>query len=317
MNDMKTVAITGIGGYLGLSTAYVLTKAGYTVIGFGSNLVRPPHLPEGVVYQSIDINDTEAVAQFFKTYQVDVVYHFAAIKYVGVCEADPIKCQRINVDGTRSVLEAMVMADVPHIIYASTYAVYAWEGVHVLLQEDSTTNPVTVYGRSKLESEALILESANHGHIKSYQILRYANIVGAIPELSAHTPQSFLDKIITASYSGEVININGGQYDTIDGSVARDFVDISDVADIHLQLVNYVRSGIFNVSSGRSTTLKQLVTLTEETTGKAVKVEVVPAAATEPATIIVDNTLIREALEWSNKKSLKETIGTLSSKLAL
>jgi UDP-glucose 4-epimerase len=187
----------------------------------------------------------------------------------------------------------------------------------VYLKEDSITKPTTVYGHTKLASEDLIIESVARGQVKTYQILRYANIIGVVPELTTHTPQSFIDKIVVASHSGEVITINGDSYDTIDGSVARDFVDVSDVTDVHVQLAEYEQSGIFNVSSGVATTLKQIIGLAEVAAGTTINLAVNKAVATEPASIVVDSTLIRNSLSWSNKKSLPDTIASLSARLAL
>ncbi len=313
---MKTVCITGIGGYLGLATAYKLVEAGYRVVGIGSNAVRPVNLPEAVLYASIDIGDIESLTQFFTDNQVATVYHFAAIKYVGKCEAEPALCYEINTKGTEAVLSAMKTAQVPHIVYASTYAVYDWSGDQVMLTEATSTIPATVYGNSKLQSEIAINESCKNGEISQYHILRYGNIVGAVPELSTCTPQSFLDKMVVASKTGETISLNGGDYSTIDGTVARDYVDIRDVAQVNVLMLSHPESATYNVSSGEATTLKQLIGFCEVSSGSRIALTINPKTGNEPSSITIDNSLISSKLAWHKAHSLPDTVGSLVEKLA-
>ncbi|MBY0538585.1 NAD-dependent epimerase/dehydratase family protein [Patescibacteria group bacterium] len=315
LNIMSSICITGIGGYLGLATAFRLVSEGYSVVGIGSNEQAAENLPPGVVYAGIDIRDPEALAQFFTAHQVTTVYHFAAIKYVGQCEADPVLCYDINTNGTKAVLAAMKTAAVPKIIYASTYAVYDWSGDTITLTEKSSTNPATVYGKSKLQSEQMIAEAHTAGEISRYHILRYGNIVGAVPELPTHTPQSFLDKMLVATKTGETISLTGGDYTTVDGTVARDFIDIRDAAAANVQVLSHPESGIYNVSSYRATTLKQLMQLCETVTGTKISVTINPKIGNEPSSITIDNTQLITTLGFQPKYSLIETIEALAQKL--
>jgi UDP-glucose 4-epimerase len=315
LSVMSSICITGIGGYLGLATAYKLVEEGYSVVGIGSNATAPENLPPAVVYAGIDIRDVSALAEFFTTHEVTTVYHFAAIKYVGKCETDPDTCYAVNTSGTQAVLDAMETASVPHIIYASTYAVYDWAGEQVVLTEASDTKPATVYGNSKLRSEVAIKEAKNRGAISRYHILRYGNIVGAVPQVPRHTPQNFIDKIMTATQTGETITVNGGDYTTVDGTVARDFIDIRDVADVNVRLLAYTESDTFNVSAGVATTLKQLITLCEHVSGNKVVVNINPRTGNEPASVIIENKHIAQALNFKPHYTLSDTAPLLLEKL--
>jgi len=312
---VKSICITGIGGYLGLATAFNLVEAGHHVVGIGSQAKRPEALPIEVEYSSVDIRDAAALAAFFALHSVDTVYHFAAIKYVGKCEADPEACFSINTNGTTAVLAAMAKAAVAHIIYASTYAVYDWSGEQLELNETSPTNPSTVYGRSKLQSELEIIAAAATGDITQYHILRYANIVGAIPKLLTHTPQSFLDKIVLAATTGDTIQLAGDDYKTADGSVARDFVDVRDVATVHELLLHTDDSAVYTISSGRATTLKSLIALAEAAAGKKISVQINPRNANEPASIMMSHGAVTAKLGWQPQYELMQTVALLHKKL--
>jgi UDP-glucose 4-epimerase len=308
---MKTVCITGIGGYLGLATAYKLVEVGYKVVGIGSSPIRPDSLPVGVVYAGIDIRDVSALAEFFTKHEVSAVYHFAAIKYVGKCEADPVLCYEINTKGTEAVLAAMKIAAVPHIVYASTYAVYDWSGDIVTLTENTPTKPATVYGNSKLQSEAAIMRAYEVEDILRYHILRYGNIVGAVPELPIHTPQSFLDKMVVATKTGETITLNGGDYSTKDGTVARDFIDVRDVVQVNQLVLTQSESAIYNVSSGVATTLKELIDLCEVSSETKITLTVNPETGSEPSSITIDSS----KLAWQPIHQLSSTVKLLLEKL--
>lgn len=313
---MSSICITGIGGYLGLATAYKLVEEGYSVVGIGSNENAPENLPRGVVYAGIDIRDVAALASFFTTHQVTTVYHFAGIKYVGKCEADPELCYAINTEGTSAVVAAMEQARVSHIVYASTYVVYDLAKDHILLTESSPTKPTTVYGMSKLKSETHILEAHAAGKITQYHIMRYGNIIGAVPEVIRHTAQNFIDKVALATYTGESITINGDTYHTIDGSSARDFADIRDVVSANLLVLTDTQSNIYNVSSGEATTLKQLIMQCEKVSGKSLTVTVSPKTGNEPSSITIENTCIKNVLGFYPRYSLRETVALLITKLA-
>lgn len=313
---MSSICITGIGGYLGLATAFKLLEEGYTVIGIGSSAKRPEMLPDSIVYAGIDICDAESLAAFFAEHRVQTVYHFAAIKYVGKCETDPDMCYAINTGGTQAVLNAMEKASVPHLVYASTYAVYDWVGEQVVLTETSATKPATVYGNSKLQSEVAIKEAKNRGAISRYHILRYGNIVGAVPELPRYAPQNFIDKIMMATQTGESIAVNGDDYATSDGTVARDFIDIRDVADCNVRMLVHDESDTFNVSSGTATTLKQLIALCEEVSGKKLTVTVNSRNENEPASITMENGHLARAITFTPQYTLRDTVPLLLTKIA-
>ncbi len=312
---MKTICITGIGGYLGLATAFKLREAGYTVIGIGSKSERPKNLPSDVIYTVIDIRDEVALATFFRQHEVATIYHFAAIKFVGKCETEPELCYDINTKGTKMVLAAMRAANVPHIIYASTYAIYDWTGDQLILTESTPTMPLTVYGKSKLKSEQAIKEAAEIGQIARYHILRYGNIVGAIAEIHQHTPQSFLDKIVLATKTGDTIALNGEDYNTSDGSVARDFIDIRDVVSVNMMVLSRTESGIYNVSSGVATTLRQLIILSEKVSSNTITVTVNQKNGKEPSLITVDNTKVKNELGFQPRTNLEQTIAGIYEKL--
>ncbi len=308
------ICITGISGYLGSALAYKLVRDGFCVTGIGSSIIRPLNIPNNITYYGIDIRNREALANVFKSEEINVVYHFAGIKYIGKCEEDSKLCFAINTSGTEAVLEAMEKASVPHIVYASTYAVYDWSFDKVILSEDSALNPSTVYGESKKRSEHLIENAFNKGSIECFQIFRYGNIIGATPDMIVEKVQSFLDRLIYATRHNIPVTIFGLDYNTEDGSVARDFIDIRDVIEINYLVLENLSSGIYNISTGSITSLLKMVKIVEKETKKKINLEISVPTKLEPSSISIDNKKATVDFFWFPKYSFEETIKNLNER---
>lgn len=308
---MKSVCITGVGGYLGLATAHSLLDRGYLVFGIDTFKERPSDLPKEVVYGQIDILDTVSLVNFFKENHIEVVYHFAGIKYVGKCEQDPELCFSVNKDGTASVLRAMEEASVKKIIYSSTYAVYSWGDDILNLTEESLLGPQTVYGKSKLEAEHLIEESYNKKNISEYCILRYGNIIGCSDNVPLRTVQSFIDKLVFSSRTTESVVLNGSDFNTKDGTVARDFIDVRDVVNVNLHALQDRETGVYNISSGSATTLLEIIQIINEQTGKDIRHSFALRQEGDPSSIIVDSTKAYQVFKWQPEFSITETLRQL------
>jgi len=308
---MKSVCITGVGGYLGLATAHSLLEKGYLVFGVDTFKERPFDLPKEVLYGSMDIRDTVSLTNFFEENSIEVIYHFAGIKYVGKCEQDPELCFSVNKDGTSSVLRAMEEVGVGKIIYSSTYAVYSWGNDILSLTEESLLGPQTVYGKSKLEAERLIEEAYNKKNISEYCILRYGNIIGCSDSVPLRTVQSFIDKLVFSSRATESVVLNGSDFNTKDGTVARDFIDVRDVVKINLLALQDGVTGIYNISSGTATTLLEIIQIINSETGKDIRHSFTTRQEGDPSSIIVVNTKVQQAFNWQPDFPVAETIRQL------
>lgn len=304
---MKSVCITGIGGYLGLATALALLDRGYKVFGIDTFKQRPQDLPQAVVYESIDILDTRQLSDFFKENSIEAVYHFAGIKYVGKCEQDPELCFAVNTEGTASVLQAMEKALVKKIIYSSTYAVYSWASDILILNEETMLAPKTIYGKSKLAAERLIENAYKKKSIGGYCILRYGNIIGCSNVVPLRTVQSFIDKLVFSSRSEESVMLNGSDFNTRDGTVARDFIDVRDVVEVNVLALDGI-FGTYNISSGSTTTLLEVIGVINNETGKVIRHGFAPRQEGEPSSITIDNTKAQQVFKWQPEFSITESL---------
>ncbi|MGH3171694.1 MAG: NAD-dependent epimerase/dehydratase family protein, partial [Trebonia sp.] len=98
---------------------------------------------------------TSGLGRVFESFQPEAVFHLAALHFIPDCDADPVRCLRVNVDGTRAVLEATAALRHPvSLVLASSAAVYAPADGPLHEQEDAL-GPVDVYGHSKRWAEEL------------------------------------------------------------------------------------------------------------------------------------------------------------------
>ncbi len=307
---MKTICITGVNGFVGSASAVALIEAGYQVVGIDMAAAPAASVHAKVHYQQVDIADVDALVRIFKDNDVQVVYHHAGIKYVGICEAEPERCHAVNFGGTVSILQAMKTASVPHIVFSSTYVVVdATVGRIVQVTEQSLRQPSTVYGKTKALSEEAIEAAKSAGDIDTYHILRYGNVIGRVLPGSFKV-ESIVDRIVDACLQGTPISLLGTEHETVDGTIARDFVSIKDVVKAHVAVAENSISGIYNIASGQPTTLKQIIQAVEEVTGKTVQVEVKPANP-EPDSVTVVSDAAYEAFGWRATTPLIDTVRQL------
>ena len=121
---MATILVTGGAGYIGSHTCKALRRAGFAPIAY-DNLSRGN--AEAVKWGPLEIGDLADRARLREVmarHRPAAVVHFAALAYVGESNENPAAYYRNNVGGTATLLEAMREADVRHIVFSSTCAIY-------------------------------------------------------------------------------------------------------------------------------------------------------------------------------------------------
>jgi UDP-glucose 4-epimerase len=251
-----------------------------------------------------DIRNTAAVAEVLRRRRIDHVVHFAALISVPHSLADPSGYWSTNVDGSRSLLEAMRAEGVGRIVFSSTAAVYA-HGFDRPIREDDRIAPATPYGTSKLAVEHL-LEGYAHAYGIGATALRYFNAAGADLDGrhgEAHREETHAIPLIVQAALGQRpgFNLYGDQWDTPDGSCIRDFVSVVDLAEAHLLALQKLQPGAmrrFNLGSGSGTSVRELLAAASEIAGRPVPSRVEPPRPGDPARLVADTRRARDELGW-------------------
>lgn len=147
------ILITGANGLLGQHLVKTLLEKNYQVFATGKGEERISfENNDRYRYHEMDIADASSVGSALQTIQPDVVVHAAAMTQVDDCELNPQQCERINVQGTANVLmEAELHCK--HFIYISTDFVF--DGANGNYSEDDDLKPISFYGFTKMQAEAI------------------------------------------------------------------------------------------------------------------------------------------------------------------
>jgi UDP-glucose 4-epimerase len=311
---LSTWLVTGGAGYIGAHVVKSLLENDFKVVivdDLSTGLARK--VPQNVVFEKIDIAETNKLAQIMKSNKVEGVIHLAAKKAVGESMINPSLYFKENIGGFISLLEAMSQADVKRIVYSSSAAVYGTPTENKVT-EKSATNPESPYGETKLVGEWLLKADEKARQIQ-WIALRYFNVVGAAnPELGDTGVNNLVPMAFRALSNNQRPQVFGGDYATQDGSCIRDYIHVSDLADSHLiaaqKLLNENYCGIINIGRGQGFSVKQVMDTISEVLGKNINYEVVDRRLGDPAQTIADVSKAKSDLNWEAKNDLKSMVSS-------
>ena len=312
-----SVLVTGGAGYVGGHMALGLIDAGETVVVL-DNLSTgfAWAVPEGAKLVVGDMGDADLVARLIKEHDVDAIAHFAAKIVVPESVRDPLGYYLNNVSNARSLIEAAVNGGVKTFIFSSTAAVYGETGAEPV-SEEAPLAPISPYGRSKLMVEWM-LEDASKAYDFRYVALRYFNVAGADPKgrLGQSTPNAthlIKRAVQTALGIHPKIEIFGEDYPTRDGTCVRDYIQVTDLIDAHLNALAYLRAGglsvVCNCGYGHGETVKEVVEVVKRVSGVDFPVVVSARRAGDPAAIVAKADRARSVLGWKpSRDNLDEIV---------
>ncbi|TWT37701.1 UDP-glucose 4-epimerase [Posidoniimonas corsicana] len=308
------ILVTGGAGYVGSHAVKCLMANGHDVwvydnLVYGHKSAAPAdRLVVG------DLHESEKLTKLLRDNQIEAVMHFAAYAYVGESVTDPAKYYQNNVVGTLSLLDAMRECGVQKIVFSSTCATY---GVpqQVPIPEDHPQAPINPYGYTKLVIERA-MEDYRHAYGLGYAALRYFNASGAAADGSIgedHDPETHLIPLILDVALGkrDSITVFGTDYPTPDGSCIRDYIHVDDLADAHLAALNKLAPGKslkLNLGTGRGASVKEVIELCEEVTGKEIATLLGERREGDPPELVANPKTAEDAIGWKAKRSMRETI---------
>jgi UDP-glucose-4-epimerase GalE len=316
------ILVTGGAGYIGSHTARALQRAGYNVVLYDNLSTGFRRLAQGFELVEGDIADASKLRLVFARRNVDAVLHFAAHAYVGESVENPRKYFRNNVLASLSLLNSALDAGIRRLVFSSSCAVYGIPE-QIPITEQTSREPVNPYGASKL-----FFENALDAYSRAYGLrsvaLRYFNAAGAdesgeIGEL--HHPETHLIPLaLTASTDdGPTLRIHGSDYPTLDGTCIRDYIHVNDLADAHVQALQYLETGngekgsgalAINLGTGRGHSVLEVIQAVENATGSLVRRSVGPRRPGDPPILVADPAKAQGVLGWTAKRDLAEIVAS-------
>jgi UDP-glucose 4-epimerase len=219
---------------------------------YSKNII-PSNTGSKIKFYKTDIRDKRTVSDIIRREKINACVHLAAKMSVEDSVRNPEEVANVNIQGTLSMLEACSQNNVKAFVFASSAAVYGHAKVLLPIPEDHVLEPLSPYGATKVAGEALVNSYKNCGKIKKAIILRFFNVYGQGQSNEyAGVITNFADRLST----GLPPVIYG------DGTQARDFISVDDVADILIaatvQTEQIGLSSTFNVGTGSPVTINEL-----------------------------------------------------------
>jgi UDP-glucose 4-epimerase len=300
------ILLTGGAGYVGSACLRWLLDHGHDAIAYDNLSEGNPAAVPDASSRLIrgDIGETRYLADVLQQNGIEAVMHFAALASVPDSIANPEAYYRVNVIGTKSVLDAMRTAGVGKILFSSTAATYGFHG-EMPLREDSPQLPETPYGTTKLAAEWLI-KDYTRAYGFGYTLLRYFNACGADPDGNFgedRRHESHLIPLILQVVVGRKskVLICGNDYPTRDGSCVRDYIHTADLAQAHQLAVEALKPGTgraYNLGSGSGATVLEVLRACEEIVGHPIPHEIAPRRPGDPGVLIASPQKAIDELGW-------------------
>lgn len=315
------ILITGGAGYIGSHLAMALLEKGEEIIIFDSlelghiETIETLKKYGKLKFVQGNLKNLDDIRGVFLVNKIDAVVHFAAYSQVAESVKNPQKYYYNNVYGTLNLLNAMLEFGVKKIVFSSTAATYG-EPNYVPIDEKHTQNPINAYGNSKLMVERILDDYDKAYDLKSVR-LRYFNVAGADSESRIgewHEPETHLIPNVLKADESKSFKMFGTDYDTVDGTCVRDYINVEDLAAAHIKALEYLNNGgktdYFNLGTNDGNSVKEVFSLCEKVTGRSIPVEICPRRDGDPAKLVAENKKAKEVLGWNPEKDLEYSIKT-------
>ena len=307
MSKSLSVLVTGGAGYIGSHAVLALRDRG-TPVAVIDNLTTGFRfaIPEGVPFYEGDIEDAGLLARIFAEQKIDAVMHFAGSIIVPESVENPLKYYHNNTAKSRALIEAVVTAGVPHMIFSSTAATYGIPAVSPVA-EDIPKQPINPYGWSKLMTEQMLADTAA-AHAFNYCALRYFNVAGADPQGRSGQSTAGATHLIKVAVEAALglrdsVAVFGTDYATPDGTGVRDYIHVSDLAAAHVLALDALaeqpqRSMTMNCGYGRGFSVLEVLDAVDRVTGGKLTRVLGPRRAGDPDSLVSDPSRIKATLPW-------------------
>lgn len=317
------VLVTGGAGYIGSHAVLLLLEAGHEVSVFDNLSNSSPESLKRVREMSGsapqlftgDLLDSERLDFVLQETKPDAVIHFGGLKAVGESVEKPITYYQNNVVGTLNLVSAMEKAGVKRLVFSSSATVYA-ESTELPLVEGAQRDASNPYGRTKLHIEQILEDLAVSDNSWSIATLRYFNPVGAHPSGNiGEDPQGIPNNLMpfiaqVAVGRRSEVQVFGNDYPTYDGTGVRDYIHVMDLAQGHLDALDFLSGNtgqyVWNLGTGSGTSVLDVIGAFSRACGRQLPYKLVDRRPGDIAEYYGDPTTARLELGWKAERGVEE-----------
>lgn len=332
---MNYVLVTGGLGFIGSHTVVELIENNYNVI-IVDNLsnskievldkIKTITKQNEIIFFNIDVTNMDDLENIFKEYYIESIIHFAAYKAVGESIQKPLLYYHNNIVTTLNLLFLCDKYKTKHFIFSSSATVYGDTKSPITETFTVGKNLPSPYGKTKYFTEEILEDFHNSNPDIKIIILRYFNPVGAhssglIGENPNGIPNNLMPYILKVAVKNNIdssiddiyskVKVLGNTYNTVDGTGERDFIHVVDLANAHGKSLEYLKKNdihfdIFNVGTGKPTSVLELINTFVETNKVIIPYEFRPKREGDIASVFCDTTKLNNVLKWNAKHNLTD-----------
>ena len=302
------ILLTGGAGYIGSHVTLLLLEKGHEVFVIDNlSTGRKTLIPSKAEFLECNINNKEKVSKVIRSSNFDVLMHFAGFISVEESVSNPEKYFINNTKNSISLFETSLENNLNKIIFSSTAAVYGNPKNDKSIYESEFLDPLNPYGKSKMEVEKYLLN--NKDKLQSI-ILRYFNVAGADNDMRTgliNDEATHLIKIISEVAVGkrEKVLIYGNDYQTHDGTAIRDYIHVTDLANIHIESANFLlkneKTHIFNCGYGKGYSVLDVINEANKITNNKIKFEYSKRRPGDAEKLVSDVSKLTNYMNWIPK----------------
>jgi len=289
------VIVTGGAGFIGSHLVDRLIDMDFEVLiidNLSSGLEK--NLNEKAEFFKKDICD-EDIGSVVKNYSPSFIFHLAAQIDVRKSLADPLWDEGINIRGTLNLLEAARSAKIKKIIFSSTGGAIYGEAKNA--NEKILPEPLSPYGVAKLTCEHYLRVYSEWKNVP-FTSLRYGNVYGPRQD-------PYGEAGVVAIFCNQLIN-DGKSILFGQGTMVRDYIFVSDVVEANIMAMDRGDGGIYNIGTGKPTTVSELFSILKDTSEKKSSPVLAEAREGEIFEVYLNCDKAEKELKWKSKINLKD-----------
>ncbi|MFS4493276.1 UDP-glucose 4-epimerase GalE [Maribacter sp. 2308TA10-17] len=324
------ILVTGGLGFIGSHTVVELQNEGFEVVVIDDCSNSSEEVLEGIkaitgktpIFEKLDLKEKNDVEDFFQRHHdLAGVIHFAASKAVGESVERPLLYYENNIGTLVYILKELSKKNRSNFIFSSSCTVYGQADEMPITENAPVKTAESPYGNTKQMGEEIIADTCKVTEGLNAIALRYFNPMGAHPsaeigELPLGVPQNLVP-FITQTGIGirEQLSVYGDNYPTEDGTAVRDYIYVVDLAKAHvialkrlLENKNEDNYEVFNVGTGKGSSVLDVVQSFERVSGKKLNYKIVDRRVGDIVTAYADTTKANEVLGWKSEYTLDEAM---------
>ena len=314
------ILLTGGAGYIGSHVSLELLDKGHEVTII-DNLVNGSKklLPAKANFLECDISDENKISNLLINNKFEVVMHFAGFTRVGESTKFPEKYYENNFEKPKKFFDICIKNNLNKFIFSSTGSVYGNVPIQKNIPEDYQKQPLNPYSESKYKLENHLISLSEDKKISTI-ILRYFNVAGADQNNRSGlitNPDNLIKAICEVAVGKrQELTINGNDYNTKDGTTIRDYIHVTDLAEMHIlaadRLIKKNKTDIYNCGYGVGFSIGDVVKSMNKILNKEIKIKYGVRRKGDAEYSVSDNTKFLNEFNWTPKMNSLEKILTTS-----